>query len=169
MMTLTEAEYTIGRAIVNGLSGAEFLETLGPENVRRACNGIGPDRWPEARREKFNKWLWLFADPAAGHDCRFTFDNDGSEAKFRAANDELERNCLIVADATYRWYNPLRYLARRKGRLMAQACRDFGWRAWRAAYEKKQRKDNNDEKTVLKHPADCPFSTPDDPDSMCCR
>ena len=69
------------------------------------------------------------------HDCRFAYDNDGGDSKFRAANDELERNCRIVADATYKWWQLRRYLARRAGRIMADACRDFGWTAWRDAYE----------------------------------
>lgn len=138
-MTIEQAKATIARAMDLGLSGAWFMHELGPERVARACNGIGPESWPATARAVLNRWLGTFDVCAAGHDCRFEYDNDGGDAKFRQANDELERNCLIVADATYRWYNPLRYIARRKGRLMAQACRDFGWRAWRAAYERNQK------------------------------
>ena len=78
----------------------------------------------------------MYTVPCVQHDCRFAYDNDGTEAKFRAANDELERNCVIIADETYAWYNPLRYWARLKGRAIAAACRIGGWSAWRKAYKK---------------------------------
>ena len=143
-MTIEQARASIARAMDLGLSGAWFMRELGPERVARACNGIGPESWPEEARAVLNRWLGTFDVCADDHDCRFEYDNDGSDVKFRQANDELERNCLIVADAKYRWYNPLRYIARRKGRLMAQACRDFGWRAWRAAWERNQKKKGNE-------------------------
>jgi len=134
-MTLREAQDAISRARALKLSGAEFIATLGDENVMRAYNGIGPEWLPASIRAKLDKWLDTFSIGAVIHDCRFVYDNDGEDAKFRAANDELERNCLIVADATYAWYNPVRYLARWRGRHIAEACRDFGWGAWRDAYE----------------------------------
>ena len=138
MITLEEAKATIHFAFEHGLSGAEFLAALGLSNVARACNGIGPEKMPEKWCRKFDDWLWLFRIPCRGHDCRFTYDNDGTEAKFRAANDELERNCLIMADAMYAWYNPLRYLWRHRAHVMAWMCREFGWDAWRDAYKKAQ-------------------------------
>lgn len=140
MMTIEQAKSSIARAMDLGLSGAWFLHELGPERVARACNGIGPECWSPGARAVLNKRLGIFGVCADCHDCRFEFDNDGSDAKFRQANDELERNCLIVADATYGWYNPMRYIMRHRGRLVAQACRVFGWSAWRAAYEKNQKR-----------------------------
>jgi len=133
MITLTEAHDTIDEAARLGLSGAEFLATLGPSNVARACNGIGPERMPEKWRKKLTKWLSLFLVPSRGHDCRFTYDNDGTEARFRDANDELRRNCLIMAD-TKAWYNPMRYVWRHRAHLTAWACQTFGWDSWREAY-----------------------------------
>ena len=139
-MTLQEAQDSISRARALKLSGAEFIATLGDENVMRACNGIGPSWMKQYLREKLDKWFRRFRVCADVHDCRFAFDNDGEDAKFRAANDELERNCLIVADTDFAWYNPLRYWWRHGGRLMAKACRDFGWSAWRDAYEDNEEK-----------------------------
>lgn len=135
-MTLEEAKETINNAKDLGFSGAEFLETLGAENVRRSCNGIGPEKMPKKWRVRLDNWLWLFKDPCRCHDCRFTFDNDGSEAKFRAANDELGRNCLIMADSEYAWYNPLRYVWRHRAKGVAWVCQTFGWESWRDAYVK---------------------------------
>lgn len=134
MITIDEAIQSIARAVRLGLSGSEFMARLGPEKVAAACNGIGPERWSQKARDTLDKWLWLLRPAADGHDCRFAYDNDGSDAKFRAANDELERNGIICADAEYRWFNPLRYLWRHRARVMADMCRQYGWSAWRDAY-----------------------------------
>ena len=134
-MTLQGAQESISLAGAFGLSGAEFIATLGDENVMWACNGIGPAWLKPSLREKLNKWFRRFRVCADVHDCRFTFDNDGSDAKFRAANDELERNCLIMANSEYKWYNPLRYLWRHRARVVADTCRLFGWSDWRKAFD----------------------------------
>jgi hypothetical protein len=134
-MNIDEARQTIHRAWQLGLSGAQFISALGAVKVAAAYNGIGPKWLGEDKRKKLGKWLKAYAVPCVIHDCRFTYDNDGSDAKFRQANDELERNCVIVADSKYAWYNPLRYWARAKGRAIAQTCRIFGWSAWRDAYD----------------------------------
>lgn len=120
---------------VYGLSGAEWLAELPLGKIRAAYNGIGPEWLPVQIREKLNKWLGLFAVCAVVHDCRFAYDNDGTDAKFRAANDELERNCLIMADSEYVWYNPIRYLWRHRAHVVAEACRQFGWDDWRKAFD----------------------------------
>ena len=134
-MTPEEAVGEIARALALMLSGAEWLRAIGPAAVAAAYNGIGPDWLPDAIRDQLSRWLSLYAICAVIHDCRYQYCNDGTSAAFDAANNELERNCRIVADATYSWFNPLRYLARRGGRLLANACRRFGWAAWRAAYD----------------------------------
>ena len=136
MITLDEAKDTILEACRIGLSGAEFLYVLGPSNVARACNGIGPEDMPEKWRRKLDKCIWLFVVPCRGHDCRFTYDNDGTEAKFRAANDELERNCLIMANTQGAWYNPKRWWWRHNAKVVAWICQTFGWDSWRRAYER---------------------------------
>ena len=141
-MTLNEANCAISLARNLCLSGADFIAVLGDENVMKAYNGIGPEWLDPVVRAKLDKWLDLYSLCAVIHDCRFTFDNDGSAAKFRDANDELEFNARIVADARYSWFNPLRYLARRGGKRLADACRDFGWSAWRDAFDKQQQKGN---------------------------
>ena len=92
---IDEAGYVL-TAGVYGLSGAEFLADLSLGKIREAYNGIGPEWLPAQIREELNKHLGLFAVCAVIHDCRFAYDNDGSAAKFNAANDELERNCIIV-------------------------------------------------------------------------
>ena len=132
---IDEAGYVLA-ADNYGLSGAEFLADLSLGKIRAAYNGIGPEWMKEEQRKKLSKWLKEYTVACVIHDCRFQYDNDGTDAKFRAANDELERNCVIIADETYSWYNPMRYWARLKGRAIAEACRIGGWSAWRKAYKK---------------------------------
>lgn len=130
---IDEAGYVL-TAGVYGLSGAEWLAELSLGKIRAAYNGIGPEWMKPEKRKKLGKWLKIYTVACVIHDCRFAYDNDGTDAKFRVANDELERNCVIVADANYAWYNPIRYWARMKGRTIAEACRLLGWTAWRDAY-----------------------------------
>lgn len=135
-MTIAEADSTIFEARVLGLRGADFISGLGPEKVASACNGAGPDRWPERARRKLTKWLWLFKTCFDIHDCEFAFDNDGSRDGFDRANDDLELNCKIAADHEYKWYNPMRYVARLAAGVIVDACREFGFDDWIAAYKK---------------------------------
>ena len=135
-MTIDEADSTIFEARALGLRGADFMSSLGPEKVAAACNGAGPDRWPERARKKLTKWLWLFKTCFDIHDCEFEYGNDGSRGGFDRANDNLEINCRIACDSEYRWYNPMRYVARLAAGVVVDACRKFGWEDWVKAYEK---------------------------------
>lgn len=135
-MTEEQAKAAMREIWDAGLYGREFVYRLTPAQVAAACNGIGPASWAEEWRAKLNKWLATFRRAADVHDCRFTFDNDGTREKFDAANDEIEKNCLILADQKYAWYNPWRYFARRAAHLIGKACRDFGWPAFDEAFKK---------------------------------
>ena len=127
------------------LYGWQFVCGLSDKQVSEACNGCGPDSWPEEKRRKLTKWFATFSLAFDIHDCRFAFDNDGTREKFDYANRELGKNCLLLADEKYAWWNPLRYLARRAGKLIAALCQEFGWSDWKKAYNKNQqtKKGNN--------------------------
>ena len=135
-MTANEAQAAIDEIIDAKLEGADFVYRLGPLKVAAACNGIGPASWPEKWRKKLDKWLKTFRPAADVHDCDFTYNNDGSVERFNEANERLEKNCLLLADRKYAWYNPLRYIARNRAHLIALACQIFGWDAWIDAYNK---------------------------------
>lgn len=145
-MTTEEAKCAIVDACNNALYGCFFMAALGIEKVASACNGCGPESWPQEWRDKLGKWLSTFSLAFDIHDCRFTYGNDGSREKFDYANDELEKNCKLLADLKYAWYNPLRYFVRKKAKLVGAACRNFGWSAWIKAYNKT--KNNNERKTT---------------------
>lgn len=119
-----------------GLYGRDFVYRFTPEQFASACNGIGPESWPESWRQRLEGWLGTFRRAADVHDMRYSFDNDGTRQRFDAANDELAQNCRLLADAKYAWYNPWRYLARRAAKLVGQTCRDFGWPAYDEAFKK---------------------------------
>lgn len=140
-MTLEEAQERKSRINCLILYGWVFISTLTCEQFASACNGIGPESWPKERRQKLDKWLETFGLAADVHDCRFTYDNDGTREKFDYANDELEKNCKLLADEKYAWWNPLRYFARNRAHLIAEACRVFGWDAWIQAYKKAKERD----------------------------
>ena len=133
-MTIDEAKDAIAQIVAAQLHGADFVAALGPAKVAAACNGIGPESWPEDWRKKLNSWLSTFRLACDVHDCDFAYNNDGSVALFDAANERLLKNCLILADLKYAWYNPLRYFARNRAHLIALACSTFGWSSWQDAY-----------------------------------
>ena len=135
-MTEEQAKIAMREIWDAGLYGREFITRLTAKQIAAACNGIGPESWPAERRAKLDKWLATFRRAADVHDCRFTLDNDGTREKFDAANDEIEKNCLILADQKYAWYNPWRYFARHAAHLVGKACRDFGWPAFDEAFKK---------------------------------
>ena len=137
-MTPYEAQQRKNRIRDAELYGWPFVCALTDEQFSAACNGCGPASWPEERREKLTKWLATFAPAFDVHDCRFTFDNDGTRENFDYANDELEKNCILLANQEYAWYNPLRYVARHAGHIIAALCREFGWQSWKEAYNHKK-------------------------------
>lgn len=139
-MTPYEAQTRKNRIRDLELYGWQFVCSLTDEQFSTACNGCGPASWPEEKRRKLTKWLAVFLSDFDVHDCRFSYDNDGSREKFEYANRELRKNCLISADDKYKWYNPVRYLARRAGKLIAALCQEFGWSDWKKAYEEHKQK-----------------------------
>ena len=139
-MTAEEAKVALAEIWQAGLYGRDFARRFTPEQIAAACNGIGPESWPEERRAKMDRWLATFRRAADVHDLRYSYDNDGTRERFDAANDELERNCLILADRKWAWWNPWRYVARHAAHAVGKACRDFGWDAYEKAYEKQNPK-----------------------------
>ena len=136
MSTIQEATRMLSLATAYGLYGAAKYINYPIETLAARWNGIGPERMSEKARKKLDKWLRLYKPACFIHDQDFA-ESDGTRGGFIAANDRLERNCLIIADDHYEWYDPRRYLARRGGRLVADACRIAGWRAWQDAAKKR--------------------------------
>lgn len=136
MIDIKLAESAMKTADSVGLYGSGLMFLMGVDAVAEACNGCGPEWMSDVSREKLTKYLDLFFPAFCIHDCRFVRSNDGTRNMFDFANDELDRNCHILADWKYSWYDPRRYLWRMRANFVADACRTFGWSAWRDAYGK---------------------------------
>ena len=136
MSTIQDATRMLSLATAYGLDGVTKYIDYPIDVLAARWNGIGPESMDESKRKKLNKWLRLYGPACFIHDQQFA-ESDGTRGGFMAANDELERNCLIIADDNYKWYDPRRYLARRGGRLVADACRIAGWQAWQDAAKKR--------------------------------
>ena len=92
-------------------------------------NGIGPDAFPEWLREKVTE-LHPSLEPAALiHDLEWT-ESDGSEEKFQASNERLERNGILLAKAIFPWYHYRRYLVIHQAKRFSQLCGLFGFAGW---------------------------------------
>ena len=102
-----------------------------PEELALVYNGIGPQWLPYSLREKLTKYLAIFAPACLIHDFHYWIC-DGSFKDFVYANDTLEANCRKCINAETKWYQLLRrsagYYA---AHLMAEACRRYGWSAYR--------------------------------------
>ena len=123
-------------AVMAGLDGVDFLAEFEDGVLAREYNGIGPEWAGEHVRDLVTGKLALFEPAALIHDLR-NYKSDGTRAAFKAANDEFLRNCIKLADRSFPWYRPRRYVLRG----IAMAMYDFvsgpgGWAAWHDAHER---------------------------------
>ena len=127
-------------AAAENLAGIDALLKLDFEAVCESYNGIGPEFLPESIRAKVTQHLSVFEPAALIHDFRNEF-SDGTRSSFYATNSEFLENCLKLADAEYKWYNPRRYVARHVAHLLYKFVNsDFGWSAWLAAKDRHAQK-----------------------------
>ena len=129
---LAEITALIKKACDLKLTDAAWVACFSPEELSVVYNGIGPEWLPYALREKLTKYLAIFAPACLIHDFHYWI-GDGTLKDFNYANDTLEANCRKCINAETKWYQLLRratgYYA---AHLMAEACRRYGWSAYRA-------------------------------------
>jgi len=126
MYSLQEIEAKIKLARAAGLSGAELLENR--ERACRVCNGIGAAWMLKEARDiisDLNPTLVLVADI---HDLRY--EDGGTEADRKRADDEMLENGLKLANYRYRWYDPRRYWVREQMHKFHAILREFGGTAF---------------------------------------
>lgn len=128
--TLNEAEGLHLKAVEYHLSGVETLRDLNA--VVRDCNGIGADWMPDGMTILCTKLNHVMEVPAAIHDRRYILNVDRL-----AADTEFLSNCMTVIEHDYAWWNPMRYIMRRRAARYYSYLRTFGGRAWEEAKKKK--------------------------------
>ena len=128
---LAEIAALIKKACDLKLTDAGWVACFEPEELALVYNGIGPEWLPSAIREKLTEYLAIFAPACFIHDFHYWI-GDGSREDFIYANDILEANCRKCINAETKWYQLLRrsagYYA---AHLIAEACRRYGWIAYR--------------------------------------
>ena len=128
---LAEITALITKACDLKLTDAGWVACFSPEELATVYNGIGPEWLPYALREKLTKYLAIFAPACLIHDFHYWI-GDGTLKDFNYANDTLEANCRKCINAETKWYQLLRRAAGYyAAHLMAEACRRYGWSAYR--------------------------------------
>jgi hypothetical protein len=128
---LAEIAALIKKACDLKLTDAAWVACFTPEELATVYNGIGPEWLPYSLREKLTKYLAVFAPACLIHDFHYWL-GDGKLKDFNYANDTLEANCRKCINAETKWYQLLRRAAGYyAAHLMAEACRRYGWSAYR--------------------------------------
>lgn len=133
MYTLAEIARLRAQCLELRLEGSDLLELYTNEQLQEICNGIGPEFFPSRLRAAVSA-LHPTLEPAAFlHDIKYE-RSDGSWSGFTSANSEFLRNGIRLADASFGWYNPRRYLVRADARRFHGLLTAGGWIAWQQAY-----------------------------------
>ena len=122
----------LDKAECYGLYGVEFATFLTDAQLRSAYNGLGPAWFPAKLRDALDRLDRRLLPAVLIHDVMFTY-GARTKAVFNNANRCLALNGRIIANATYRWCDPRRYLMRARANAYAALCQDFGWSAFCAS------------------------------------
>ena len=128
-MELAQINELVDKALIAHLEGSDALAAVPAEELQKIYNGCGPEWFPAPARKLLDRFLSVFAPAFLQHDFDFS-NGDGNPTLFNEANDRLERNCLILADLEFPWYNGKRYFARDAALIIGDTCRQFGWSAY---------------------------------------
>ena len=118
-----------------GFEGVEVLEKFTDNELRKICNGIGPEWLPEKYR-KILTWIYKYLSATAFlHDAEFE-----AQIGFRKANGHFFVNGNIEVRAKFKWYNLRRYIGFRRVRQFYWILETFGVRAYNEARDKNNNK-----------------------------
>ena len=121
-----------------GLEGREMLAGHTDEELAGIFNGIGPEAFPQWLRAALDALHPSLAPVAFIHDVEWS-GSDGSEESFAESNVRFRWNGIAVACAAFGWWRPRRYKVMWDAVKFARVCQRFGWSAWRAPYEARQK------------------------------
>lgn len=144
MYTLKEIAALRQKCETLRLAGREILEKYSDTELQKICNGIGPALFPEWVR-KIIRIIHPPLEPTAMiHDVEW-YESDGEYDTFFWSNHRFEDNGIRVAFATYRWYDPRRYITMWRAHHLAMCCQWGGWLAYQHCFsERKEREAKSD-------------------------
>ena len=111
--------------------GVEILEQYTNNELRKICNGIGPEFFPEKWR-KIITWIFKYLEATAFlHDVEFH-----TQIGFGRANAHFFINGIREVKAKFKWYDLRRYIGKRRVRQFYWLLKTFGTRAYNEARDK---------------------------------
>ena len=120
------------------LEGREVIHGFSNTQLGSLYNGIGPESFPGWLRAVID-FLHPSLEPVAFiHDIEWSL-SDGTKDAFTASNKRFKRNGSKVAKAMYGVFNPRRYAVMNTARRFGNICQKFGWAAWMAPFEERDR------------------------------
>ena len=120
------------------LEGREILSKYTDDELAAIFNGIGPDAFPQWLHSALDALHPSLAPVAFIHDVEW-HESDGTETAFAESNARFRRNGCKVAAESFGWWRPRRYKVMWDAVKFARICQRFGWSAWRAPYEARQK------------------------------
>ena len=120
------------------LDNCGILAKYTDEQLAAIYNGIGPEAFPQWLRAALDAVHPSLAPVAFIHDVEW-HESDGSIAAFDMSNARFRRNGCKVACAAFGWWRPRRYKVMWDAVKFARVCQRFGWSAWRAPYEAREK------------------------------
>ena len=120
------------------LEGREILANYTDEELVDLFNGIGPEAFPAWLRTALDALHPSLAPVAMIHDVEWS-ESDGRRETFEASNARFRRNGCKVASASFGWWRPRRYKVMWDAVKFARICQRFGWGAFLAPYEAREK------------------------------
>ena len=120
------------------LDNCEILAKYTDEQLAAIYNGIGPEAFPQWLRAALDALHPSLAPVAFIHDVEW-HESDGTKESFSESNSRFRRNGCKVSSAAFGWWRPRRYKVMWDAVKFARVCQRFGWSAWRAPYEAREK------------------------------
>ena len=145
MYSLEEIAALRQKCIALELEGREILDKYSDTELQTICNGIGPDLFPDWMRKIVSDIHPSLQVVAFIHDVEW-YESDGEYDSFFWSNRRFVDNGIRVAFATYKWYDPRRYIVCWRANRLARCCHFGGWLAYQHCFNVRKEREagNND-------------------------
>ena len=138
MSTVSEVQKLRALCEEYGLENREILAKYTDEELADLFNGIGPEAFPAWLRTALDALHPSLAPVAMIHDVEWS-ESNGRRETFEASNARFRRNGCKVASAAFGWWRPRRYKVMWDAVKFARICQRFGWSAFLAPYEAREK------------------------------